>query len=183
MRAMVGDEELVEGIEKGTKVKVKTPVTVYHSPKLGDFNLEGKEGEVMEASHALPPLVCSDVLQPLCTPQQFTFHTDIHQLHTTWCKATCSCHLCCHTCLCIWSDPLRMTGCPWSVYLYAVKLTLRCAYLLKGYALVQVVSLFKGKQTSANLPYKVVFKIPQEEGKDIKLVAHLVRHALQISVC
>ena len=38
---------------------------------------------------------------------------------------------------------------------------------------MQVVSLFKGKQTSANLPYKVVFKIPQEE-KDIKLVAHLV---------
>ena len=45
---MVGDEELVEGIEKGTKVRVKTPVTVFHSPKLGDFNLEGKEGEVME---------------------------------------------------------------------------------------------------------------------------------------
>ncbi len=49
---MVGDEELVEGIEKGTKVRVKTPVTVYHSPKLGDFNLEGKEGEVMEAGHS-----------------------------------------------------------------------------------------------------------------------------------
>ena len=55
--------------------------------------------------------------------------------------------------------------------------------LAEGLSLVQVVSLFKGKQTSANLPYKVVFKIPQEEGKDIKLVAHLVRHALQISVC
>ena len=39
--------------------------------------------------------------------------------------------------------------------------------------LVQVVSLYKGKQTSANLPYKVVFKIPQD-GKDVKLVAHLV---------
>ena len=39
--------------------------------------------------------------------------------------------------------------------------------------LLQVVSLYKGKQTSANLPYKVVFMIPQEE-KDIKLVAHLV---------
>ena len=38
---------------------------------------------------------------------------------------------------------------------------------------LQVVSLYKGKQTSANLPYKVVFMIPQEE-KDIKLVAHLV---------
>ena len=36
-----------------------------------------------------------------------------------------------------------------------------------------MVSLYKGKQTSANLPYKVVFMIPQEE-KDIKLVAHLV---------
>lgn len=46
---MVGDEELIEGIEKGTKVRVKTALTVYHSPKLGDFNLEGKEGEVMEA--------------------------------------------------------------------------------------------------------------------------------------
>ena len=50
---MVGDEELVEGIEKGTKVRVKTPVTVFHSPKLGDFNLEGKEGEVLEVSHLL----------------------------------------------------------------------------------------------------------------------------------
>ena len=50
---MVGDEELVEGIEKGTKVRVKTPVTVYHSPKLGDFNLEGKEGEVMEVGLSL----------------------------------------------------------------------------------------------------------------------------------
>ena len=48
---MVGDEELVEGIEKGTKVRVKAPVTVFHSPKLGDFNLEGKEGEVLEVSH------------------------------------------------------------------------------------------------------------------------------------
>ena len=52
---MVGDEELVEGIEKGTKVRVKGPVTVFHSPKLGDFNLEGKEGEVLEASR-LPSL-------------------------------------------------------------------------------------------------------------------------------
>ena len=45
--------------------------------------------------------------------------------------------------------------------------------------LVQVVSLYKGKQTSANLPYKVVFKIPQD-GKDVKLVAHLV--SLKVSV-
>ena len=37
----MGDEELVEGIEKGTRVRVKSPVTVYHSPKLGDFDLEG----------------------------------------------------------------------------------------------------------------------------------------------
>ena len=39
---------------------------------------------------------------------------------------------------------------------------------------MQVVSLYKGKQTSANLPYKVTFIIPQEGAKDIKLVAHLV---------
>lgn len=45
--------------------------------------------------------------------------------------------------------------------------------------LVQVVSLYKGKQTSANLPYKVVFKIPHD-GKDVKLVAHLV--SLKLSV-
>ena len=51
MRAM-GDEELIEGIEKGTRVRVKSPVTVYHSPKLGDFNLEGQEGEVMEVKIA-----------------------------------------------------------------------------------------------------------------------------------
>jgi len=88
---MVGDEELVEGIEKGTKVRVKTPVTVYHSPKLGDFNLEGKEGEVMD-----------------------------------------------------------------------------------------VVSLYKGKQTSANLPYKVTFLIPQEGAKDIKLVAHLSAPEIEV---
>ena len=39
---------------------------------------------------------------------------------------------------------------------------------------MQVVSLYKGKQTSANLPYKVTFIIPQEGAKDIRLVAHLV---------
>lgn len=61
---MVGDEELVEGIEKGTKVRVKTPVTVYHSPKLGDFDLEGKEGEVMEVGPS-----CSNHWQCLCPYQ------------------------------------------------------------------------------------------------------------------
>ena len=45
-----------------------------------------------------------------------------------------------------------------------------CPYLKP----MQVVSLYKGKQTSANLPYKVTFIIPQEGAKDIKLVAHLV---------
>ena len=45
--------------------------------------------------------------------------------------------------------------------------------------LVQVVSLYKGKQTSANLPYKVVFKIPHD-GKDVKLVAHLVSLKLYV---
>ena len=61
---MVGDEELVEGIEKGTKVRVKTPVTVFHSPKLGDFNLEGKEGEVLEVSHLLSCSSFSVTLPP-----------------------------------------------------------------------------------------------------------------------
>ena len=42
--------------------------------------------------------------------------------------------------------------------------------------LVQIVQFFKEKKLSANLPYKVQFQIPQEDGaKPVKLVAHLVR--------
>ena len=122
---MVGDEELVEGIEKGTKVRVKTPVTVFHSPKLGDFNLEGKEGEVLEASH----LLSLQLLKHGIAAYRVSGGSEM------LCSAICA------------------------------KADLRWLW--------QVVSLYKGKQTSANLPYKVVFMIPQEE-KDIKLVAHLV---------
>ena len=77
MRAM-GDEELVEGIEKGTRIRVKSPVTVYHSPKLGDFNLEGQEGEVMEVKIAsqlasLPSLYCpAQWLNGACIASPFT---------------------------------------------------------------------------------------------------------------
>ena len=40
----------------------------------------------------------------------------------------------------------------------------------------QVVQLYKGAKLSANLPYKVEFAIPQEDGaKPVKLIAHLVR--------
>ena len=74
----VGDEELVEGIEKGTRVTVKSPVTVYHSPKLGDFNLEGQEGEVMEVKIAsylasLPSLYCpAQWLNGVCIASSLT---------------------------------------------------------------------------------------------------------------
>ena len=49
--AMFGgdDEDMQEGLEQGARVRVKSAVTVYHSPKLGDLNLEGKEGIVQEA--------------------------------------------------------------------------------------------------------------------------------------
>ncbi len=44
----LGSEELIAGVEKGSKVRVTKPVTVYHSPKLGNFNLEGQEGTVLD---------------------------------------------------------------------------------------------------------------------------------------
>ena len=50
----LGSEELVKGVEAGSKVRVCKPVTVYHSPKLGDFNLEGKEGTVMDVRYPSP---------------------------------------------------------------------------------------------------------------------------------
>ena len=37
-----------QGLEKGSKVKVKGSLTIYHAPKLGDFNLEGQEGTILE---------------------------------------------------------------------------------------------------------------------------------------
>ena len=53
----LGDEQLATDIQAGSKVRVKKAVTVYHSPKLGDFNLEGHEGTVVDVSLlTLPPL-------------------------------------------------------------------------------------------------------------------------------
>jgi hypothetical protein len=54
--AMFGgdDDDMQEGLEQGTRVRVKSAVTVYHAPKLGDLNLEGKEGTVQDA-RAGPP--------------------------------------------------------------------------------------------------------------------------------
>ena len=58
----LGSEELVKGVEAGSKVRVCKPVTVYHSPKLGsEFNLEGQEGTVMDvrspsSSGPVPPV-------------------------------------------------------------------------------------------------------------------------------
>ena len=53
----LGSEELVKGVEAGSKVRVCKPVTVYHSPKLGkEFDLEGQEGTVMDV-RACPPAV------------------------------------------------------------------------------------------------------------------------------
>lgn len=45
----LGTEELAQGIEKGSKIRVKGELTIYHSPKLGaSFNLEGQEGTVID---------------------------------------------------------------------------------------------------------------------------------------
>ena len=49
--------------------------------------------------------------------------------------------------------------------------------------LVEVVEKYQGKQLSANLPYKTLFMIPKDDGKDQKLIAHLVRkHTEQMNV-
>ena len=37
--------------------------------------------------------------------------------------------------------------------------------------------MFKGKKLSSNLPYKVHFMLPGD-GKDVKVIAHLVRRPL-----
>lgn len=42
--------------------------------------------------------------------------------------------------------------------------------------LMEVIEKHQGKQLSANLPYKTLFMIPKDDGKDQKLIAHLVRH-------
>lgn len=39
--------------------------------------------------------------------------------------------------------------------------------------LMEVIEKYQGKQLSANLPYKTLFMIPKDEGKDQKLIAHL----------
>ena len=41
--------------------------------------------------------------------------------------------------------------------------------------LMEVIEKYQGKQLSANLPYKTLFMIPKDDGKDQKLIAHLVR--------
>lgn len=46
----LGSEELTQGIEKGTKIRVTKPVTVFHAPKLGNLKLEGHEGTVVDVS-------------------------------------------------------------------------------------------------------------------------------------
>ena len=40
--------------------------------------------------------------------------------------------------------------------------------------LIEVIEKYQGKQLSANLPYKTQFMIPKDEGKDMKLIVHLV---------
>ncbi|KAL0044818.1 hypothetical protein WJX82_010489 [Trebouxia sp. C0006] len=39
--------------------------------------------------------------------------------------------------------------------------------------LMEVIEKYQGKQLSANLPYKTLFMIPKDDGKDQKLIAHL----------
>jgi hypothetical protein len=41
--------------------------------------------------------------------------------------------------------------------------------------LMEVIEKYQGKQLSANMPYKTLFMIPKDDGKDQKLIAHLVR--------
>ena len=51
----LGSEELVSGVAAGTRVRVTKAVTVFHSPKLGDFNLEGVEGTVLDVRAVISP--------------------------------------------------------------------------------------------------------------------------------
>lgn len=41
--------------------------------------------------------------------------------------------------------------------------------------LVEVIEKYQGKTLSANLPYKTQFMIPKDDGRDMKLIVHLVR--------
>ena len=41
--------------------------------------------------------------------------------------------------------------------------------------LLEVIEKYQGKTLSANLPYKTQFMISKEDGKDMKLIVHLVR--------
>lgn len=85
-----GEGELREDIEAGSKIRVTADVTVYHVPKMPNYNLKGKEGEVLDC-----------------------------------------------------------------------------------------VSLFKGKQISANLPYKCQFIEQGEDGKEKKINAHLAADEIE----
>ncbi len=46
--------------------------------------------------------------------------------------------------------------------------------------LMEVIEKYQGKQLSANLPYKTLFMIPTDDGKDQKLIAHLVRDNVKL---
>lgn len=43
--------------------------------------------------------------------------------------------------------------------------------------LVEVIEKYQGKTLSANLPYKTQFMIPKDDGKEMKLIVHLVRES------
>ena len=53
-----------EGLEQGSKVRVKESITVYHAPKLGKLDLQGKEGTILEVSRC-PAETCV----PKCSPE------------------------------------------------------------------------------------------------------------------
>ena len=48
---------------------------------------------------------------------------------------------------------------------------------------IEVIEKHLGSKMSANLPYKTVFMIPKDDGKDQKLVAHLVGDQCAILLC
>ena len=63
--AMFGgdDDDMQEGLEQGSKVRVKESITVYHAPKLGELDLQGKEGTILEVSRG-----SAETCMARCTP-------------------------------------------------------------------------------------------------------------------
>lgn len=45
-----------------------------------------------------------------------------------------------------------------------------------------IVKKYKGKETSANLPYRIQFELEQEGGKQSKFFAHLVSSFINVAV-